>query len=165
MTVVEIAVQDAAGARIAFDAGADRVELCQALGTGGLTPSLGTVEHVLTAAGDPTRVGVLVRPRAGGFVYDRDEIAVAATDIRHLVASGVARLIVGALTEDGSVDADALRRWRDVAPGARFVFHRAIDVVPDVVGAVEELPALGVESVLTSGVPSGVSMRSRRSRR
>ena len=44
MTTIEIAVQDAAGARIARQEGADRVELCVALGaTGGLTPSVGLV--------------------------------------------------------------------------------------------------------------------------
>ena len=37
---LEIAVQDAAGARAAFAGGADRIELCQALAsTGGLTPT------------------------------------------------------------------------------------------------------------------------------
>lgn len=46
---VEIAVQDPAGARDALAAGADRLELCQALGVGGLTPSLGVLEAVLVA--------------------------------------------------------------------------------------------------------------------
>ena len=149
--LLEIAVQDAVGARIALDAGADRVELCQALGTGGLTPSLGTVDRVLEAVGDPARLAVLVRPRGGGFVYDREEIAVATGDILHLVSAGVTRLVVGALTAEGDVDADALHRWRAAAPDAHLVFHRAIDVAPDALDIAERLPALGVASVLTSG--------------
>ena len=49
MTTIEIAVQDAAGARIARQEGADRVELCVALGaTGGLTPSVGLVRACAT---------------------------------------------------------------------------------------------------------------------
>ncbi|WP_268236938.1 copper homeostasis protein CutC [Agromyces bauzanensis] len=40
---VEIAVQDVAGVRIALEAGAARVELCQALALGGLTPSAGPI--------------------------------------------------------------------------------------------------------------------------
>ena len=65
---VEIAVQDPAGARAAIGAGAARLELCQALDVGGLTPSLAILEGVLAAV-DPSTVNVLVRPRGGGFVY------------------------------------------------------------------------------------------------
>lgn len=45
MTMIEIAVQDVRGARIALEEGADRVELCMALGaTGGVTPSFGLIQ-------------------------------------------------------------------------------------------------------------------------
>ena len=70
---VEIAVQDAAGVRVALEAGAARVELCQALGIGGLTPSAGLIASAVelaAAASAPSFVHVLVRPRGGGFVYD-----------------------------------------------------------------------------------------------
>lgn len=58
--VVEIAAQDAAGARIAFDAGADHVDVCQALGLGGLTPSLGVGAGVVWCVTDagPVRAAV-----------------------------------------------------------------------------------------------------------
>ena len=65
---VEIAVQDVAGARIALEAGAARVELCQALGLGGLTPSAGLIEATVAAVawtGAAGFVQVLVRPRGG----------------------------------------------------------------------------------------------------
>ncbi len=62
MTVaLEIAVQDVAGARAAIAAGADRLELCQALGVGGLTPSIALIEGAAAAVGGE-RVNVLVRP-------------------------------------------------------------------------------------------------------
>ena len=47
---VEIAVQDGAGVRIALEAGASRVELCQALGLGGLTPSAASIALAVEAA-------------------------------------------------------------------------------------------------------------------
>jgi len=151
-TALEIAVQDAAGARTAFDAGADRVELCQALaGTGGLTPSAGTIEAVLRVAGAPERVAVLVRPRPGGFVYDADEIALVAADVRDAVRRGAGGVVVGALTAAGAVDEEAMRRWTDAAEGADVVFHRAIDVLPTPVDAIDRLIELGVCRVLTSG--------------
>ncbi|NNC12004.1 copper homeostasis protein CutC [Planctomonas sp. JC2975] len=151
MTIVEIAVQDPAGARSAFAAGADRIELCQALGMGGLTPSPGAVDRVIEASDGPERIGVLVRPRGGGFVYDSDEIAVVSADIRFLVEVGITRMIVGALTPDARIDVDAVRRWREAAGDAHLIFHRAIDAVPDPESVVEQLVESGVSGILTSG--------------
>ncbi|MFE6733872.1 copper homeostasis protein CutC [Microbacterium sp. NPDC057650] len=149
---LEIAVQDAAGARIALAAGADRVELCQALAeTGGLTPSAGAVDAVLAEAGSADRLAVLVRPRPGGFVYDETEVAVVAADVRDMVRRGAGAVVVGALDAAGQVDIEALRRWTDAAGGSEIVFHRAIDTLADPVGAVDQLAELGVRRVLTSG--------------
>ncbi|BDZ41562.1 hypothetical protein GCM10025865_08610 [Paraoerskovia sediminicola] len=51
--VLEIAVQDVAGVRVAVDVGAQRVELCAGLGaTGGLTPSAGLLSAALDLAPD-----------------------------------------------------------------------------------------------------------------
>jgi len=149
-TVVEIAVQDAAGARAAIEAGADRLELCQALVVGGLTPSIGSIEAVCDAVG-AEKVNVLVRPRGGGFVYDADEVAVVTADIRACVARGVGGVVVGALERDGRADREALRRWTDAAGPATLVFHRAIDASPRSAEVFETLLAEGIGRVLTSG--------------
>lgn len=148
--IVEIAVQDAAGARTALTAGADRVELCQALETGGVTPSIGLIEAVCAAIG-PDRVNVLVRPRGGGFVYDREETELVAADVRAAVARGVGGVVVGALDTGGRVDRDAVRRWRDAAGTAALVFHRAIDATPFPEEVLEALREENVDRVLTSG--------------
>jgi copper homeostasis protein CutC len=147
---VEIAVQDAAGARLALRAGADRLELCQALSVGGLTPSLGLLEAVLDAV-DPATVNVLVRPRGGGFVYDADEVAVVAADIRSCVTRGAGGVVVGALDASGGLDTSALARWRDAAGDATLVFHRAIDASPEPLALLHALVGAGVDRVLTSG--------------
>jgi len=147
---VEIAVQDIAGAREALAAGADRLELCQALAVGGLTPSLGLLEGVLGAV-DPAAVNVLVRPRGGGFVYSDEEIALVGADIRACVERGAGGVVVGALTPAGRADIDAIRRWRDAAGPARLVFHRAIDAAGDPLAVLGDLRGAGVDRVLTSG--------------
>ncbi|SDS92334.1 copper homeostasis protein [Paraoerskovia marina] len=149
--VLEIAVQDVAGVRVAADVGAARVELCAALGaTGGLTPSVGLLEAAVGAAGT---VGVhpLIRPRAGGFVYDDDELDTQVRDVRAAVRAGAAGVVVGVLTVDGAVDAEAVARLVEAADGREVTFHRAFDVVPDVGLSVDALTALGVTRVLTSG--------------
>ncbi|BDZ56052.1 copper homeostasis protein CutC [Agromyces marinus] len=151
---VEIAVQDAAGVRIALEAGAARVELCQALALGGLTPSAGLVEAAVEAAAAASVTGfvhVLVRPRGGGFVYDADEVAGVERDIRAAVRAGADGVVVGAMREDGTLDADAIARWIEAAGAADVTVHRVVDAAADPVAAVASLPALGVRRVLTSG--------------
>ncbi|OUS94205.1 copper homeostasis protein CutC [Rhodococcus sp. NCIMB 12038] len=149
--VLELAVQDVAGARIARRAGASRVELCTALGaTGGLTPSIGMIEAV---AAQGIAVHPLIRCRPGGFVYDADEIAVMARDIRAAVGAGASGVVVGALTPGMAVDRGALARLLDgIDPYAvEVTFHRAMDVVVDRATALDALARSGIIRVLTSG--------------
>lgn len=157
-TAVEIAVQDVAGAQVALAAGADRVELCQALGaTGGLTPSAALIEAV-TATG--IAVHVLIRSRPGGFVYPTAEIDLMAREIELTIAAGASGVVIGALAADGTLDSGAMRTLITAAHEARGVgatppvevtCHRAFDVVPDRLRALDTLAELGVTRVLTSG--------------
>lgn len=154
MLPVEIAVQDAAGVRIALEAGASRVELCQALGLGGLTPSPGLVEAAVEAAhaaSAPRFVHVLVRPRGGGFVYDADEIDTTVRDIRFARSLGADGVVVGALTDAGELDLDAVQRFVEAAEGLDVTVHRAVDAAADPFAAVASLTGLLVRRVLTSG--------------
>ncbi|WP_146901827.1 copper homeostasis protein CutC [Cellulomonas aerilata] len=148
MVDVEIAVQDLAGVRIARDAGADRVELCIGLVTGGLTPPIGLVEAAVET-GLP--VHPLIRTRPGGFVVDDVELDVQVRDVRAVARAGAAGVVVGALTAAGEVDDDAVRRLVDAAGGLPVTYHRALDVVTDRRRALDRLAALGVTRVLTSG--------------
>ncbi|MGW8483068.1 copper homeostasis protein CutC [Microbacterium sp. NPDC055903] len=152
MTIaLELAVQDAAGVRIAAQVGAARVELTQALALGGLTPSPALLAHALEAAAGTVEVHVLVRPRAGGFHYDADELAVIEGDIRFAVGAGASGVVVGALDDDGTLDVDAMARLRDAASGASVTLHRAIDVSPDPLATLRAARELGLTRVLTSG--------------
>ena len=153
---LEVAVQDAAGVRVAREIGARRVELTQALALGGLTPSPATLELAVEAAaqGGP-EVHVLVRPRAGGFHYDAEEIATAVRDVRWMLAHGATGVVIGAQAAGGELDADALARLRDAAretsADAAVTLHRAIDATPDLVAGLDVALALGLTRVLTSG--------------
>ncbi|NQW88021.1 MULTISPECIES: copper homeostasis protein CutC [unclassified Frigoribacterium] len=141
---LEIAVTSAAGAVTARDGGADRVELCSALELGGVTPSQGLVEAAV-ATGVP--VHALVRCRPGGFAYDADELDVMVREIRALVRSGVAGVVVGALREDGSLDVDALRWFVEAALDAAAPRHRVAGPQD-----VAEVPPRGVGSTRAPGV-------------
>lgn len=154
MTVVEICLDDLAGVRVAEEAGADRIELCAALGEGGITPSIGTVAGALRAA---TRIGiqVLVRQRPGDFVYDEDELQAMVDDIHSIRAlpnpsSVVVGFVIGALRADGRVNVDATRRLVAACGDAPVTFHKAFDQLADRAEALQQLADLGVTRVLTS---------------
>lgn len=151
---VEVAVQDSAGVRIALEAGASRVELCQALGLGGLTPSAGLIAAAVEAAARASATGfvhVLIRPRGGGFVYDDAEIDAMLRDIRFARGLGVDGVVVGALTDAGALDLQAIAAFAQAAEGIDVTVHRAVDAAIDPVAAVVALLGTGVRRVLTSG--------------
>lgn len=149
---LEIAVTSPAGATVARDGGADRVELCVGLELGGLTPSQALVEAT-HETGIPAHA--LVRCRPGGFTYDDDELALMEREVRTVLRSGAAGVVVGALRPDRTLDEDALRRFvdaaRSVSAHAEVTLHRAVDHAADPVATVAELADLGVTRVLTSG--------------
>lgn len=149
---LEVAVQNAAGMRIAREIGAARVELTQALSLGGLTPSRGTIELVRETGGEAgPEVHVLIRPRAGDFHYDRDEFAVMERDVRDALAAGAHGVVIGCQDATGALDRDGLARLRDAADGASVTLHRVIDTTPDPLAALRTARELGLRRVLTSG--------------
>lgn len=150
MTLFEVCVDSAEGARAARDAGAHRVELCCALLEGGLTPSPGLLGTTLeTAPG--IEVNVLIRPRGGDFVYDAREVRAMVSDIATASAMGAHGVVIGALTADGDVDMGICRELVDAAAGLSVTFHRAFDMARDPFAALESLVELGADLVLTSG--------------
>jgi copper homeostasis protein len=151
---IEIAVQDLEGVRIALGEGADRVELCTALGVGGLTPSAALIERTVGLAADGGQasfVHVLVRPRAGGFCYSTEELDLMARDIELVGDLGAAGVVVGALDAGQNVDIASVTDLVDAAGALTVTFHRAIDVACDALDAAPALADAGVRRVLTSG--------------
>jgi len=153
--LLEICVDDIAGAQAAIAGGADRLELCAALPLGGLTPSAGLVEATLNAA-RPAGIAVhaMVRPRAGDFRYDADEMALAMREALALIAQGVDGLVFGA-TREGALDRATLAGWvaavRVSGRPVSLTLHRAIDVTLDPVASVDIAVVLGFDRILTSG--------------
>ena len=152
MTALEIAVQDVAGAVASATLGADRLELCAALAaTGGITPSIGLLDAVLAAVPASVGVHVLVRPRAGSFVYSADELAVQVRDVRAAVRAGAAGVVVGALRPTARSTGTRSRGWSRPPTGARSRSTGRSTRSSAPAPAVDELVALGVVRVLTSG--------------
>ena len=149
MTLVEAAVETLDSALAAERAGADRIELCDNLSDGGTTPGAGLIVAVAEQTQLP--VFVLIRPRAGGFVYSDDEFDVMIRDIELAGRMGVAGIVTGALTPDSRVDAERMRNLVKAAAGLPVTFHRAIDFAMNLPAALEEAIEAGASRVLTSG--------------
>lgn len=133
----------------AAKAGADRIELNSSMFLGGLTPSIGTIREARNSIQIP--IIVMVRPRGGGFCYTEGEFRVMEQDIVAAIESGADGIAFGVLNADGTVDMQRNRRLIKLIGDKEAVFHRAFDVVPDPLGALEQLVELGVKRVLTKG--------------
>jgi copper homeostasis protein len=148
---VEICVTDLASARAAGRGGADRVELCADLASGGVTPSVGLIQQVVRDCGVP--VHVLIRPRPGDFVYKPREFEVMMLDIEAAKQAGAAGVVLGVLLTDRTIDAQSMFNAQLHAGSLPITFHRAFDLAPDRFAAIEALAFLRIDRVLTSGGP------------
>ncbi len=145
---LEVCCADLQSVRAAIQGGAHRVELCQALGLDGLTPSAGMIASAVEMG---ILVQVLIRPREGDFVYSKDEVLCMQRDIRLAKRLGANGVVIGALKPDGSIDEETVRRLVGEAEGLSITFHRAFDVCSQPEEALEQIISLGCHRLLTSG--------------
>lgn len=147
--VLEICANSVQSAVAAQTGGAQRIELCQNLEQGGITPSFGLVNRVQELLTIP--VFVLIRPRPGNFIYNADELAIMAADITQCRRAGCAGVVLGALDRSGRVDVPVCQALIEAASPMQVTFHRAFDVCANQAQALEEVIALGCQRILTSG--------------
>ncbi|MCY4465479.1 MAG: copper homeostasis protein CutC [Chloroflexi bacterium] len=145
----EVAVDSLDSALIARACGAQRIELCADLPSGGLTPSPGLLELACQRLDIP--VAALIRPRRGDFLYSDAEIAVMRRDIDFARRAGASAVVIGCLTADGSVDCQRMGQLIEQALPLPAVFHRAFDMCRDPFATLERLAGLGISRLLTSG--------------
>lgn len=147
--LMELCVEGIDGLLAAQAAGADRVELCASLIEGGITPSFGTVRTALELATIPFHV--IVRPRGGDFLYSESEYRSMLVDVAALRDMGVAGVVIGCLTADGTIDEERVTALVKAAGSLAVTCHRAFDMTRDAGEALEALIRCGVGRVLTSG--------------
>ncbi len=149
MTILEICCYGVDCAMTAQQAGADRVELCTAPREGGLTPSVGSLEAARREISIP--VHPIVRPRGGDFCYTAREFEIMKSDMARIRDMGFPGLVVGMLDEDAHIDCARMRQIMALCDGLQVTFHRAFDLCHSPNRVLEELTALGVARILTSG--------------
>ena len=99
---VEICVDNLESVITANQFPIDRIELCSALAVGGLTPNLGFIQQAQHISTIP--LALMIRPRAGDFLYSEDEIQVMLNDIATAKQLGIQAVVLGALSANGEID-------------------------------------------------------------
>eukprot|EP01116_Phalansterium_solitarium_P016765 TRINITY_DN3968_c1_g3_i1.p2 TRINITY_DN3968_c1_g3~~TRINITY_DN3968_c1_g3_i1.p2 ORF type:complete len:246 (+),score=89.97 TRINITY_DN3968_c1_g3_i1:934-1671(+) len=152
MAKLEVCVDSVESALAAEQGGAIRVELCADLFEGGLTPSAGMIAMVRKALA--IKLHVLVRPRAGDFLYSDLEFEVMRHDVQTCKSLGADGVVLGLLNADGTVDTRRTAQLVQEARPMSVTFHRAFDMVQQPLRALDDIIALGIERLLTSGLES-----------
>ncbi|MGW1454788.1 copper homeostasis protein CutC [Salegentibacter agarivorans] len=148
--IKEACVETLEQALVAEENGADRIELCADLDVEGLTPSKELILSAKSHLNIPIRV--MIRPRAGDFVYNNAEIKQMASDIAFCKEAGVNGVVLGILKEDKTINIDAVEKLAEIGKPIKFVFHKAIDETPAILESVKSLRESGVvNGILTSG--------------
>lgn len=146
---LEICTPNYQSAKNAFKADAHRIELCEQLNIGGVTPSYKLIEKVKDNLDIETFV--LVRPRGGNFVYTDQEFETMKSDIEFCKEQGCDGIVSGVLKSDKTIDLVRTKALVELARPLAFTFHRAFDEVVKPQEALEQLIEIGVERILTSG--------------
>jgi copper homeostasis protein len=146
--MLELACFSVEAANIAQSAGADRIELCQDYSAGGLTPSFSDLVRVRNLVTKP--VYVMIRPRAGDFVYTSEEFAQMQQHVEEFksLANG---FVFGILTTDGGMDLARNASLVRHAHPLPCTFHRAFDAIKHKSEALPDIAMAGFTTVLSSG--------------
>ncbi len=96
-------------------------------------------------------IHVLIRPRAGDFLYSDQEFATMLAEITQFKAMGADGIVLGILTPEGTLDAPRMAQAMDAAGGLPVTLHRAFDMTQDVFATLDLAAQLGIATVLTSG--------------
>ena len=150
--IVEICCSSKASLDNAIKGGASRLELCENLRDDGLTPSNAFLKKVLKIASIPTHI--LIRPRAGNFVYNVQEVNTIAAQIEMAKSMGVKGVVIGTLNKDNSLPIKVLKYMVKLAKPLDLTFHRAFDKVIQPKDSLKKIIDLGFDRILTSGQES-----------
>jgi copper homeostasis protein len=147
--LLEISVESLADAVAAERGGANRIELCEYLAVGGVTPSDELMRRTRKAVRIP--IFSMIRPRDENFEYSLSELAQMRREIETAKECGMNGVVLGILKPDRTVDVDRTRELIECAKPLPVTFHRAFDETPDLHAALEDVMSTGAKRILTSG--------------
>jgi copper homeostasis protein len=147
--VLEICVESVEHAVAAERGGAQRIELCSDLSSGGITASAGLMQTVRRHVRAP--IHVLIRPRAGDFCYTDHELEIMHDDILAAKRFEMDGVVLGILHENTRVDIERTKALVELAHPLSVTFHRAFDASGNLETSLEDVIRTGASRILTSG--------------
>lgn len=155
MSKIEIACFNPESAMIAFENGADRIELCDGLSEGGTTPGFETAKTLREKINIP--IFVMIRPRGGDFTYSEAEFEQMKEELTQLKTVNVDGFVFGILDENDEVNVEQNKALVELANPLPCTFHRAFDRAKDLENSLEKVIECGFKTILTSGQKPNVS--------
>ncbi|RDC57632.1 copper homeostasis protein CutC [Pedobacter chinensis] len=153
--VLEVCANSYESALAAQNGGAKRVELCDNLAEGGTTPSYGQI--ALSKKNLSIEIWPIIRPRGGDFLYSDTEFELMKEDVKICKSLNCDGIVIGILKANGNVDLERCAEIIEIAKPMPVAFHRAFDMSNDQEKALEDLIALGMVRILSSGgAPSAI---------
>jgi len=147
--LLEICAETLDAALAAERGGADRIELCENLREGGVTPTAELMRAVRWQVQIP--IFVMIRPRAGDFCYSETEFDQMKGEIGIAKSAGMDGAVFGILKGDSTVDVQRNSELVNLARPLPVTFHRAFDETPNLLAALEDVITAGAARILTSG--------------
>lgn len=149
--IIEACVDSFNAALEAERLGADQIELCGHLEVDGLTPDYSLIKQVKQTLKIPVKV--IIRPRAGNFIYTESEILKMQASIAICRYIGVRGVVLGVLKKrKKALDIKTLKLLASVAYPMPLTIHKAIDLCDDPVEEIKKLKQIqNIKYVLTSG--------------
>lgn len=136
---------------VAYQNGADRIELNTAIFLGGLTANVLHLKQLKQAI--PIPIICMVRERGSGFNYNYFEHQQMLLQAKYLLENGADGIAFGYLNADNTINinytvemVNLIHRYQKEA-----VFHRAFDVSNDLFISLEQLIECHLDRILTSG--------------
>lgn len=136
---------------VAYENGADRIELNTAIFLGGLTANVLHLKQLKQVI--PIPIICMVRERGSGFNYTNFEHQQMLLQAKYLLENGADGIAFGYLNVDSSINVEYTTDMVNLIHtyNKEAVFHRAFDVSKNLYIALEQLIECQVDRILTSG--------------
>jgi copper homeostasis protein len=153
--LIEICVESLSRAVAAERGGADRIELCADLASGGVTPNAELMREVRRRVRIP--IHVLIRPSSKDDFCSDSELETMQREISLAKELGMDGVVLGVLEKTLQVDRKRTSTLVKLAEPLPVTFHRAFDLCSDLPSALEAVIKTGAQRILTSGGKARIS--------